>query len=110
MVRRRSLTHPARWHWCIVPSIWEEAFGMVVSEAWMFRRPVLCSNVGGMAERVVDEVNGLHFQVGDPRALASVMRRACTEDQLWERLSAALPEPPSLTEMVSTFRSVYGLA
>jgi glycosyltransferase involved in cell wall biosynthesis len=100
----------ARVDWCIVPSIWEEAFGLVVSEAWMFRRPVICSNVGGMAERVVDEGNGLHFQVGDPRALASVMRRACTEDQLWERLSAALPEPPSLTAMVSTFRSVYGLA
>jgi glycosyltransferase involved in cell wall biosynthesis len=99
-----------RIDWCIVPSIWEEAFGLVVSEAWMFRRPVICSNVGGMAERVVDEVNGIHFQVGDPRALASVMRRACTEDKLWERLSAALPEPPSLTAMVSTFRSVYGLA
>jgi glycosyltransferase involved in cell wall biosynthesis len=100
----------ARVDWCIVPSIWEEAFGLVVSEAWMFRRPVICSNVGGLAERVADEVNGLHFQMGDPRALASVIRRACTEPDLWERLSAALPEPPSLTAMVSAFRSVYGIA
>lgn len=100
----------ARVDWCIVPSIWEEAFGLVVSEAWMFRRPVICSNVGGMAERVVDDVHGLHFEMGDPRALASVMRRACTEPDLWERLSAALPEPPSVTSMVSAFRSVYGIA
>ena len=100
----------ARVDWCIVPSTWEEAFGLVVSEAWMFRRPVICSNVGGMAERVANEVNGLHFQMGDPRALASVMRRACTEENLWERLSAAIPELPSLTAMVSAFRNVYGLA
>jgi glycosyltransferase involved in cell wall biosynthesis len=100
----------ARVDWCIVPSIWEEAFGLVVSEAWMFRRPVICSNVGGMAERVVNEVHGLHFEMGDPRALASVMRRACTEVDLWERLSAAIPEPPSLTSMVSTYRDVYGIA
>jgi glycosyltransferase involved in cell wall biosynthesis len=100
----------ARVDWCIVPSIWEEAFGLVVSEAWMFRRPVICSNVGGMAERVADEVHGLHFQVGDARALASVMRRACTEADLWERLAAAIPEPPALGTMVSAYRSVYGLA
>jgi glycosyltransferase involved in cell wall biosynthesis len=100
----------ARIDWCIVPSIWEEAFGLVVSEAWMFHRPVICSNVGGMAERVVDEVHGLHFQVGDPRALAGVMSRACTEVNLWERLSAALPQPPALSTMVSAYRGVYGLA
>jgi glycosyltransferase involved in cell wall biosynthesis len=100
----------ARVDWCLVPSVWEEAFGLVVSEAWMFRRPVICSNVGGMAERVLDEVHGLHFQMGDPRALASVMRRACTEPDLWERLSAALPEPPSLKTMVSAYRSVYNIA
>lgn len=100
----------ARIDWCVVPSIWEEAFGLVVSEAWMFRRPVICSNVGGMAERVADEVDGLHFQMGDPRALASVIRRACTEPDLWERLSAAIPEPPSLAAMVADYRRVYGIA
>src|SRR5579863_5510683 len=94
-----------RIDWCIVPSIWEEAFGLVVSEAWMFRRPVICSDVGGLAERVMDEVNGLHFQVGDPAALASVMRRACTEVGLWERLAAALPEPPPIATMVAGYRT-----
>ncbi|HKF02957.1 MAG TPA: glycosyltransferase [Candidatus Sulfotelmatobacter sp.] len=100
----------ARIDWSIVPSLWEEAFGLVVSEAWMFRRPVICSNVGGLAERVTNEVNGLHFQIGDPHALAAVMQRACTEADLWERLSAAIPQPPSVTKMVSEYRGAYGLA
>lgn len=100
----------SRVDWCIVPSTWEEAFGLVVSEAWMFRRPVICSNAGGLAERVMDDVHGLHFQVGDPAALASVMRRACTEAGLWERLAAALPEPPPVATMVAGYRTAYGLA
>ena len=42
----------ARVDWCIVPSIWWEIFGLVISEAWMFGKPVICSNVGGPAERI----------------------------------------------------------
>ena len=99
----------ARVDWCIVPSIWWEIFGLVISEAWMFRRPVICSNVGGMAERVADDVFGLHFQMGDPKALAQVIRRACTEEGLWDRLSAALPEPPPRDTMVAGYKEVYGL-
>jgi glycosyltransferase involved in cell wall biosynthesis len=98
----------ARVDWCIVPSIWWEIFGLVISEAWMFGRPVICSNVGGMAERVRDEVDGLHFQVGDARALAEVIRRACTEEGLWDRLAGALPAPPTRATMVAGYRGVYG--
>ena len=59
----------ARVDWCIVPSVWWEIFGLVISEAAMFGRPVICSNVGGMAERVTHEVDGLHFEVADPARL-----------------------------------------
>ena len=49
------------------------------------------------------------FTRGDPDALAAVMLRAATETGLWERLSAAIPEPPSLAAMVAGFLDVYGL-
>lgn len=99
----------ARVDWVIVPSVWPEAFGLVISEAWMFGRPVICSNVGAMAERIQHEHDGLHFAVGDARALAQTIRRACTEPDLWERLSRALPAPPSRAEMVAGFRDIYGI-
>jgi glycosyltransferase involved in cell wall biosynthesis len=99
----------SRVDWCVVPSIWQEAFGLVISEAWMFGRPVICANVGGMAERVHDGVDGLHFEVGDPRALASILRLACTDSGLWERLVAALPAPTSRGEMLAGYRRVYGM-
>jgi len=99
----------ARVDWSIVPSLWEEAFCLVVSESWAFRRPVICSDVGGPAERVTDDVDGIHFTRGDPDALAAVMLRASTETGLWERLSGAIPEAPSLAAMVAGFLDVYGL-
>ena len=96
-----------RIDWSLVPSTWWESFGLVITEAWMFKRPVICSNIGGMAERVAHEVNGLHFQVGDPSALAETMQRAATEAGLWERLSAATPEPHSREDYVKAYRALY---
>jgi glycosyltransferase involved in cell wall biosynthesis len=95
--------------WCVVPSIWWEIFALVISEAWMFGRPVICSNVGAMAERVTDGVDGLHFEMGDPHSLAATMRRACTEEGLWDQLAQALPTPPPRERMVKEFLQVYGV-
>ncbi len=97
----------ARVDWCLVPSVWREAFGLVVSEAWMHGRPVICSNVGGMAERVIDEKNGLHFAVGDARSLAEVIRRAATEEGLWSRVAAGVKPPAPRSTMVSKFLTLY---
>jgi glycosyltransferase involved in cell wall biosynthesis len=97
----------ARVDWCIVPSIWWEIFGLVISEAWMFGKPVICSNRGGPGERVEHDVGGLQFQLGDPRSLAETMRRAATENGLWERLVEGLPEPPSRPAMAAGFLRLY---
>jgi glycosyltransferase involved in cell wall biosynthesis len=100
----------ARVDWTIVPSVWWEIFALVISEAWMFGRPVICSNVGGMAERVTNEVDGLHFEMGDPASLAAAIKRACTEDGLWERLHEAVPEPPSRAAMADGYLALYDKA
>ncbi|MSP03459.1 MAG: glycosyltransferase [Acetobacteraceae bacterium] len=96
-----------RVDWAIVPSVWWEIFGLVISEAWMFGRPVICSNAGGMAERVTHEVDGLHFEMGDPASLAAAIKRACLEDGLWQRLHDALPEPPSRAAMADGYLALY---
>jgi glycosyltransferase involved in cell wall biosynthesis len=84
--------------WVIVPSRWGETFVMVISEAFAFRKPVICSNVGVMLERVGDGVTGLHFAAGNSNSLAGVMKRAMTEDGLWDRLSANIQPPPTAAE------------
>jgi glycosyltransferase involved in cell wall biosynthesis len=100
----------ARIDWCIVPSIWWEIFCLVISEAWMFGRPVIVSNVGGPKERVRHDVDGLHFQVGDPQSLATAMKRACTEEGLWQRLSDGINPPASRDVMVQEYLALYRAA
>jgi glycosyltransferase involved in cell wall biosynthesis len=97
----------ARVDWCIVPSTWWEIFGLVISEAWMFGKPVICSDRGGPGERVRHEVDGLQFPLGDPQALAETMQRAATEDGLWQRLRDNLPEPPARPAMAAGFLALY---
>jgi len=75
----------------------------------MFGKPLICSNVGAMAERVSDEVDGLHFEMADARALARTLRRAASEEGLWDRLAAALPSPPPREAMVEAYRQVYAM-
>jgi glycosyltransferase involved in cell wall biosynthesis len=97
----------ARIDWCIVPSVWWEIFGLVISEAWMFKRPVIASNVGGPQERISHDKDGLLFDVADASALAQTMRRACTEKGLWERLVKGIRPPATVDVMVDGFLSVY---
>ena len=47
--------------WVVVPSIWWENAPLVIREAFQAGRPVICSDIGGMAESVRDGVDGLHF-------------------------------------------------
>jgi glycosyltransferase involved in cell wall biosynthesis len=98
----------ARVDWVVVPSVWWEIFCLVISEAWSFGRPVIASNAGGPAERVRDGVDGLLFELGDARALADAMHRACSEDGLWDSLAQGISPPASRDDMVAGFLGFYG--
>jgi glycosyltransferase involved in cell wall biosynthesis len=83
--------------WVVVPSIWWETGPIVVMEAFQYGRPVICSDIGGMSEKVTDGVNGLHFRRRDAEQLAETMQRAAETPGLWEELQAGIPaHPPRL--------------
>jgi glycosyltransferase involved in cell wall biosynthesis len=97
-----------RVDWCIVPSVWWEIFALVISESWMFRRPVIASNVGGPQERITHDKDGLLFDVADAASLAQTIRRACSEEGLWQRLVNGITPPATENVMVDGYLSVYG--
>lgn len=94
--------------WVIVPSIWWENAPLVIQEAFQHRRPVICSDIGGMAEMVTDGVNGLHFRAGDAASLARALRRAADEPGLWQRLAEGIPAVPTTAEIARRHLAVYG--
>ena len=73
----------------------------------MHGRPVICSDIGGMAEKVTDGVNGLHFQVGDPAGLADTIMRAVDTPGLWEQLQSNIPPVYSMQEHTASLSSLY---
>jgi glycosyltransferase involved in cell wall biosynthesis len=97
----------SRHGWVVTPSIWWENSPLVIQEAFACGRPVICSNIGGMAEKVQAGVSGLHFRVGSPGDLAAVMERAATEPGLFEQLCAGVRQPPSVAQTIDRLLEVY---
>jgi glycosyltransferase involved in cell wall biosynthesis len=93
--------------WVVVPSIWWENAPLVIQEAFVHGRPVICSDVGGMAEAVRDGTDGLHFTRGNSRALALAMRLAIEEPGLWQRLSDGILPVRTVREAADEHLALY---
>jgi glycosyltransferase involved in cell wall biosynthesis len=63
----------------VLPSIWFEGFPMVLAEAMLHGKPVICSNIGGLGEIVEDGLTGLLFEPGNAEELSQKIR------YLWDR-------------------------
>ncbi len=93
--------------WVIIPSIWWETGPLVALEAFQNGRPVICSNIGGMSEKVTDGVSGLHFNVGDPDDLALALKRAAETPGLWSKLHAGIPPVYDIRDHAAVVADIY---
>lgn len=93
--------------WVIVPSIWWENSPLVIQEAFTAGRPVICSNIGGMAEKVTHGVNGVHFRVNSASDLAARIEECATNPELWKKLCAGVPQPPTIDQTVDRLLALY---
>ncbi len=93
----------SRVDWVVVPSIWWENSPMVIQEAFVNGKPVICAGIGGMAEKVRDGVDGLHFEVRNPLDLAETMVRAVCEPQLLQNLKANVRTPLSFADCADSY-------
>ncbi|HEX7669836.1 MAG TPA: glycosyltransferase family 4 protein [Polyangiaceae bacterium] len=93
--------------WVLVPSIWWENSPMVIQEAFGHGRPVLCSDIGGMAEKVRHGVDGWHFPARDARALASTIIHLVTQEGLWDKLQAGVETPLDPAEITRRHLALY---
>lgn len=81
--------------WVIVPSVWWENSPMVIQEAFSFGKPVICSNIGGMKEKVNHGINGLHVMSGNKNAWLDTLEIVATQPDLWQSLHKQITPPPS---------------
>jgi glycosyltransferase involved in cell wall biosynthesis len=91
----------------LVPSIWWENSPLVIQEALLARRPVLCSDLGGMAEKVRDGLDGFHFEAGSAWSLATLLQALAAAPQRLAALQATLARPPSLADTAAATLRLY---
>ena len=73
----------------VVPSKWDEPFGLVAIEAMMRGTAVIASNGGGLRDIVSDGESGLLFPPGDIGSLAEALIKLATNRDLCERMGSA---------------------
>lgn len=71
----------------VVPSIWFENSPLVIHEAFLAKIPVITNNLGGMAELVTHEKNGLLAEPGNVKDLIEKMNLFIENSNLLDKYS-----------------------
>jgi glycosyltransferase involved in cell wall biosynthesis len=90
-----------------VPSIWWENSPVVIQEALRNRRPVICSNIGGMAEKVRNGLDGVHFVAGSAHALAQTVAHLAADPARIAALQATIRSLPAPAETIDRHVRLY---
>lgn len=88
--------------WVCIPSLWPENSPVVIQEAFACGRPVLAGNMGGMAEKVADGVDGIHVTARNPQAWADTLLACAGNEELWKKLHKGIRRPISPEETAAS--------
>jgi glycosyltransferase involved in cell wall biosynthesis len=91
----------------VVPSVWYENSPVVIQESRAAGVPVVASDLGALAEKVHDEVDGLLFPPGDAAALRGRLRRLADERGLLSRLRQGIRPPMDMAAHVERLEALY---
>jgi glycosyltransferase involved in cell wall biosynthesis len=90
-----------------VPSCWLETGPLVVLEAFAAGIPVLGSGLGGIAELIRHDVDGLLVETGSVVYWTATLCRVVSEPGLLARLRAGVRLPRAMEEVAEDMLTVY---
>jgi glycosyltransferase involved in cell wall biosynthesis len=95
----------------VLPSLCYENYPFILHEALSCIVPVVSSNIGGMAEKIKDSVNGFTFQVGDEKDLAAKMKLILDNPEILNGLKEKMKEyvPARSEEEAYLYQRLYGM-
>ena len=91
----------------IVPSIWRETGPLVALEALANGRPVIASNLGGMAEIIQEGENGFLFTPGNRTSLLERIRAILRRPSILENLTIRLKPKYHIDQNVRSVMDLY---
>ena len=90
-----------------VPSQCLETGPLVVLEAFAAGIPVIGSNLGGIAELVKHEVNGLLVEPNSVKAWCQQLQRLCQDTDLRMQLCAGISPPQRMKAVTEEMEELY---
>jgi len=97
----------------LVPSVWWENSPVVIQEARRNRVPIICSDIGGMAEKVEPGTDGWHVPVGSAPELAALLRTLAGAPQRIAAMRATIrptmPAREAVAEHVALYDSLFAV-
>ncbi len=91
----------------LVPSIWWENSPVVIQECLRNRRPIVCSNIGGMAEKVRNGIDGFHFPVGSATDLAALLETLSQDRARVSAISEGMRYPATAQQIIDEHIQLY---
>jgi len=96
-----------QYDFLIVPSQWLETGPLVVLEAFAAGIPVLGSNLGGIAELVHHDINGLLVEPGSLTGWKHVFERILGENDLCLNLRMGIVTPRTMSDVALDMKFIY---
>jgi glycosyltransferase involved in cell wall biosynthesis len=93
--------------WLVMGSIWWENSPVVIQEAFKFGRPVICPDIGGMAEKVKPGLGGLNFRARDSLSLQTVLSDIVEGRVDYDALLDAMPAFMRQSDCAQAHLSLY---
>jgi glycosyltransferase involved in cell wall biosynthesis len=90
-----------------VPSLWYENSPVVIQEAFAAGIPIVASNLGALAEKVIHGKNGVLVPPGDIDAWTEALKHLTNETALVEYLRQNVPAAMTIQEHTSQIEAIY---
>jgi glycosyltransferase involved in cell wall biosynthesis len=91
----------------VIPSIWEELFGLVGIEYIQSCVPIIASKMGGITEYIINGESGLLVKAGDSAALAEAMHSFIDRPELVRDMQMHMPTWISVHDMTRNLDDMY---
>jgi glycosyltransferase involved in cell wall biosynthesis len=93
----------------VFPSLCYENYPLSLHEALACNVPVISSDIGGMAEKIKDSINGFTFKVGDEKDLAATLRKILDHPDILNGIKAKIRDyvPPLVEEEAYLYQRLY---
>lgn len=95
----------------VVPSLWEEAFGLIIAESMASGTPVIASRIGGIPELIENDVSGYLFEPGNVEELALKILNLLNDQQKQIKFSTAALEKAQMqfdiSDQIKAITEIY---